>query len=129
MAKQTQTASGTADDPAEAMKLRLREDLKSALRARDALETSVLRAIIAALDNAQAVPAHDKHVRYVVHEFGDRKAEVPRLRLDVLDVQLLLETEIRSRAEAADQFEQLGRIDRARKLREETKIVARYLIG
>jgi len=119
----------TVEDAAEVAKLRLRGDLKLAMQARAKLETSLLRAIIAALDNAQAVPARDKHARYVEHEFGDPAAEVPRLRLDAQDVRTLLEQEIRSRREAADQFEQLGKTDRAAELREEANIVARYLVG
>lgn len=41
---------------ATALKQRLREDLKSAMQAKAADEMRVLRALIAALDNAEAVP-------------------------------------------------------------------------
>jgi uncharacterized protein YqeY len=128
MAKRTKIAPQPVEDVAEVIKRRLRSDLKSAMQARAKLETSVLRAIIAALDDAQAVPVSDKHVRYVVHEFGDPAAEAPRLRLSVPDVQKLLEREIKDRREAADKLEQLGKVDRATELREEASIVTRYLI-
>lgn len=125
MTKRTDTTP--EEDAAETIKVRLRGDLKSAMQARDAFETSVLRALIAALDNAQAVPAADKHARYVVHAFGDPAAEVPRLRLQMQDVQTLLEKEIAARRDAADQLERLGKIERAAELRAEATIVARYL--
>ena len=128
MAKRTKTASPTVEDAAEVIKRRLRSDLKSAMQARSKLGTSVLRAIIAALDDAQAVPAPDKHVRYAVHEFGDPATEVPRLLLSAQDVQKLLEREIQDRREAADKFEQLGKVDRATELREAASIVTRYLV-
>jgi uncharacterized protein YqeY len=129
MAEQCDTSSEPGEDAAERLKSRLRGDLKSAMMARAALETAALRAIIAALDNAQAVPAHDRHARYVVHKFGDPSAEVPRLRLGLDDVRKLLEREVRDRVEAADQFEKLGRHDRAAALRAEADIALRYLNG
>ncbi len=114
-------------DAAETAKTRLRGDLRSAMRARNAEETAVLRALIAALDNAQAAPVGDKHLRYVVHQFGDRSAEVPRLSLDEAEVRCLVEREVASRHADADQFEGLGRLERAAELRAEAAIVARYL--
>jgi uncharacterized protein YqeY len=114
------------EDAAELLKLRLRLDLKAAMQARLAPEISVLRGLIAVIDNAQAVPAQHLHVRYVEREFGDPAAEVPRLRLTAEDVQALLEREIKDRADAADQLAQLGKHDRAAELRAEAAIVARY---
>jgi uncharacterized protein YqeY len=128
MAERTSTGSDSGEDAAEVTKLRLRRDLKASMEARDGFEVSVLRALIAALDNAQAVPAQDKHTRYVVRKFGDPATEVPRQRLDAGEVQMLLEGEIKSRRDAADQLEQLGKMDRATDLRAEAAIVAQYLI-
>ena len=119
----------SAEDAAEALKLRLREDLRNAMRARAAAETAILRALIAALDNAQAVPLPPGHQRYVEHAFGDRAAEVPRLRLDAAAVRRLIEQEAKSRADAADEFDRLGRPDRAADLRAQAAIVARYVAG
>jgi len=42
--------------------------------------------------------------------------------------QKLLEREIQDRREAADKFEQLGKVDRATELREAASIVTRYLV-
>jgi uncharacterized protein YqeY len=114
-------------DAAEALKTRLRTDLESAMQARATSDVAVLRAMIAALDNAQAVPAGDRHVRHVAHAFGDPGVEVQRLSLGAGTVRALLEREAESRREAAGQFEGLGRTDKAAELRAQAMIVRRYL--
>lgn len=120
-------AAEPVEDAAEAVKARLRADLRLAMRARAVLETAVLRATIAVLDNAQAVPPPVSGGRYVQFAFGDPSAEVPRLNLSADAVRELLEQEVGSRREAADQFDQLGRTERGAALRAEADIVARYL--
>ena len=117
---------GPRPDAAEVIKARLRADLRLAMRARASLEVGVLRALIAAVDNAQAVPIGGGHQRYVVHTFGDASAEVPRLMLDVAQVERLLEGEIANRRMAAEQFDALARPERAAELRAEAAVVARY---
>jgi uncharacterized protein YqeY len=127
MTPSTGTPTATDGDAAETLKARLRADLKQAMRARASLEVGVVRALIAALDNAQAVPIGDAHQRYVVHAFGDGATEVPRLVLDAARVEGLLGDELAGRLQAADQIEGLGRAERAAELRAEAAIVARYL--
>jgi len=129
MADQDPSSSQPAPDAAATLKARLRDDLKTAMRTRNALDIAVLRVIIAALDNAQAVPLPEGRQRYVVREFGDGSAEAPRLRLAEEDVRNLLIQEVRDREDAAAQFEDLGRADRAAALRLEAAIVSRYLPG
>ncbi len=109
------------------MKVRLRTDLKSAMRTRTSLDVSVLRSLIAALDNAQAVPVGDQHARYVDYEFGDPSVEIPRLVLDAADVEAVLEREASEWSVAADRFEALGQSDKSAELRKQATIVARYL--
>ena len=129
MADQDPSSSQPAPDAAATLKARLRDALKTAMRTRNALDIAVLRVIIAALDNAQAVPLPEGRQRYVVREFGDGSAEAPRLRLAEEDVRNLLIQEVRDREDAAAQFEDLGRADRAAALRLEAAIVSRYLPG
>jgi uncharacterized protein YqeY len=116
-----------SDDPAEALKARIREDLKSAMQRRNALETGVLRGLIAALDNAQAIPVGDAHDKYEAKMFGDPGAEVPRRELSEADVRAVLEREAATRLDAAQEVEGLGQDEWAAKLREEAAIVARYV--
>jgi len=122
-----QEAPGPAvEDPAEAIKSRLRADLRSAMIAKDALRVRALRALIAAVDDAQAVPPAAGQPRYVVHAFGDRSVEVPRLRLTDDDVQRLLRHEAAARTSAAEEMERLDQNERAQELRLEAAIITRY---
>lgn len=115
------------DDAAEAMKVRLRADLKAAMGARDAARTAVLRSLIATLDNAQAVPVGQGHQRYRELAFGDRAAEVPRLSLKPGDVRALFAAEADSRKAAAAQMRDHGQEARADALAAEAEVVERYL--
>ena len=109
---------------AAALKDRLRADLKAAMRARATDEVRLLRTLIAALDNAEAVPgAQDRHAQ---RAFGDPSGEVPRLVLDDAAVGRLLASEIESRLAAADNYERHGEAEQARRLRDEAGLVDRY---
>jgi hypothetical protein len=118
--------SAGLEDAAEVMKSRLRADLRSAMLAKDPLRVRVLRALVAAIDDAQAVPPGEQHQRYVVHAFGDRSAEVPRLRLAEEDVQSLLAREAAARTSAAAEMERVAQNDRAQDLSKEAAIIASY---
>ncbi len=120
-------AMNDAPRPAAAMKARLRTDLKAAMQARRQLEIDVLRGLIAALDNAEAVPVGDAHEKYQARMFGDPGAEAPRRELSDFDVRAVLEREAATRLDAAQEVEDLGQGDWALKLREEAAIVARYV--
>jgi uncharacterized protein YqeY len=123
---QQEAPGPTVEDPAEAIKSRLRTDLRSALIAKDAPRVRAARALIAAVDDAQAVPPADGQPRYVVHAFADRSAEVPRLRLTDDDVRRVVGHEAGIRTSAATEMERLGQIERARELRLEAAIITRY---
>jgi uncharacterized protein len=109
------------------LQLRIRADLRAALRARRTNELSVLRALAAALDDAQSVPVGTLHERYTVRAFGELGVEVPRRLLTDDDVRSLLKTEIETRRDAASVYEANGRSDQAEKLSGESDIIARYL--
>jgi uncharacterized protein len=119
-------AAAPAEDAAEAIKSRLRPDLRTAMVARDALRVRVLRALIAAVDDAQAVPAGDRHARYIIHAFGDRSVEVPRLSLAEEDVRRLFAHEAATRRSAAAEMRRLAQDDRAEDLLREAAIIASY---
>jgi uncharacterized protein YqeY len=122
-------------DPAETMQRRLQGDLRAAMKARAALEVSVLRGLIAAIDNAGAVAiAPDQAARYggpgetsphVVT--GGGPAEVERRRLGAADVQALLGEELRVRQAAVQEFGRLARDVDAQRARDEAAVVKRYL--
>ena len=111
---------------AAALKDRLRTDLKAAMQARESGEIRVLRTLIAALDNAEAVPGEDK---YVPRAFGDPGAEVQRLQLDDEAIGMLLTTEVETRLAAASDYERHGEIAEAARLRDEATLIERYRGG
>jgi len=105
----------------------LRADLRLAMRGRDSSMVATLRTLLAAVENAQAVPVGALHERYVVREFGDAATEVPRRRLSCEELHALLAQEIASRRTAAEQYRQAGREEQAEALLREAETVAGYL--
>jgi uncharacterized protein YqeY len=113
-------------DASLAMKERIRTDLRSAMLAGSSLEVGVLRALLTAIDNAQAVPVGDAHVRYKAQPFGTGSAEVPRARLNEDDVRMIIENEMRVRYSAAAELERCGKSEAAFEARTEASLIARY---
>ncbi|MFS0885892.1 GatB/YqeY domain-containing protein [Aeromicrobium sp. 179-A 4D2 NHS] len=91
-----------------ALKDRLRDDLNSALKARDALRTSVIRMALAAITNAEVA---GKEARELTDE----------------DVVGVLSSEAKKRRESATAFDEGGRPELAQKERDEAAILADYL--
>jgi uncharacterized protein len=111
---------------ATALKERLRGDLKAAMQARASGEVRLLRALIAALDNAEAVPGGALVEKYVPRAFGDSSGEVARLELDAGAVTRLLAAEVEARLAAAADYERHGEVAEAARLRGEADLIARY---
>lgn len=114
-------------DAAQRLVTRLTADLTTAMRARNAAEVAVLRQLIAAVDNAQAVAVGDRHDTYVVHSFGDPAVEVPRRSLDEAALRRLIEDEIHTRRDAAATYRRLAQGAQAQALDDAIKVLARYL--
>jgi uncharacterized protein YqeY len=114
------------------MRADLRRDLSAALKSRDRAAIGALRSALAALENAEAVPADSsgstgassEHVAGTV-EHG--AAEAPRRHLTEAEVRAVVEAEVHDRRSAALEYEQLGRGDHAVRLRAEADVLARYL--
>jgi uncharacterized protein YqeY len=113
-------------DAATVLKSRIRADLTAAMKARDSAETRLLRALLAALDNAEAVSVGTAHDRYQVRMFGDASVEVPRRVLSEGDIRDLLLRETTERDAAAREFERLNQQNEAERLRYEIALIARY---
>lgn len=115
------------DDAATEMKARLRADLRTAMKARNAADAKVIRSLVAALDNAEApaLPVDQKSA--AAHPFAGRSAEVERLRLTWPHVQDIVRGELHERERAAAEFERLGKREHAATLREEAIVITRYL--
>lgn len=116
-----------AGNAADRMSDRLRADLRIAMRAREAVTVSVIRALLAAIDNAQAVPIDPTRQPAVLSKFGDEAIEVPRLALSTDDLMALLHREIAHRQTVADEIRPYGREEEADRAIAEAEIIARYL--
>lgn len=130
MAMEAAVSSGhgvrVMSDAATSLKSRIRADLTAAMKARDNEETRLLRALLAALDNAEAVSAGTAHDRYQVRMFGDSSVEVPRRVLSEGDIRDLLLRETTERDAAARELERLNQQSEADRLRNEISLIGRY---
>ena len=104
--------------PAEALRRRLADDLRAAMKARDAVAVATLRALLSAIDNAGAVTETKAHVP-VVGLSGD----VPRRELTRADLARVLAAEAAEREAAARDYEQRGLQEAAERLRAELAII------
>jgi hypothetical protein len=113
------------------MRTHLRRALVTTARATAAI--TALRSALAAIDNAESVPAEhlptsvagNEHVAGAAVGLG--AAEVERRHLTEADVRSIVEKEAADRVAAADEYERLGRLDLAENLRAEADVLHRHL--
>ena len=123
--------SGQHDDP-RALRAALRRDLVSAMKAREAQAVSALRTAIAAIDNAEAVPAAEASQPTTSTHFAGARAgvgatEAARRELSDGDIRAILGDQIASYAREADGYDAVGQADAARRLRDQARLLAAYL--
>ncbi len=112
--------------PVDAVKARIRTDIRAAMSAKHMNEARVLRTLLAALDNAESHPVAPGHTPYTEYAFGDKGVEVERKVLTAEDVERILEAEHDERVTAAGELERHGKTAEASALRAEAALVARY---
>ncbi|MBL0696170.1 hypothetical protein [Comamonas sp. JC664] len=108
-------------------KATLRAALKEAMRARNAPATTVLRELLAAIDNAEApdlsvAPGATDGV-FAGSAGGLGSGEVSRLLLSPEAVQALVQREIQERQEAVDLYVKLGKHDEASGLKAQVDVL------
>jgi uncharacterized protein len=114
----------------EPLRDRLRAALPAALKSRDRATASTLRATLAAIDNAEAVPVPAGAPRAGAIEasrVGVGAAETARRELTEADVAAIVRGEIEEHHRAAGVFEKSGRDDRAAELRAAAAMLAGFL--
>lgn len=114
------------------VRLRLRDALPEAMRARDKAAVSALRGTLAALDNAEAVPMAGTAPRAGALEaspLGAGATEVARRELSERDVLHVVRAEAEERLAAADGLTAPAHADRAARLRAEAAVLLRFLDG
>jgi uncharacterized protein YqeY len=104
---------------------RLRAALPAAMKERDLALVSALRATLAALDNAEALPA-EEHGSLALEQtpVGVGAREAARQELSGADEERLVRAEIDERRTAAQIYEQGGQPERALRLRQEVDALA-----
>lgn len=114
------------EDAAREMKERLRTDLREAMKQGNAAELKVVRALVAALDNAEAPPLRPGPAS-IEHEIAGGSTEIERLLLSRNDVRRVLLAEIEEREHAAAKLEHAGKKELAAAVRSEVLVVRRYV--
>jgi len=111
------------------LKERLRTDLLAAMRARASDHVRVVRMLLAAVDNAEAVPIASEGAATPptgTRAFGDPSGEVPRREVDAAAIEALLAAEAETRRAAAAFCDRHGQAGEAERLRKEAELVERY---
>ncbi len=126
-------APGPADD-AQALRAALRAGLVTALKARDTDAVTALRTAIAAIDNAQAVPAPapaPAPAAASAHIAGARSGagstEAARRQLGSGELRDILHGQVTEHAREADRYAVLGQAEAAERLRRQARTLASYL--
>ena len=116
-----------AHDAGHAMKTRMRSDLRIALKEGRTAEARLLRALVAALDNAEAPPLEADRETVDQRRFRQGSAEIERYRLSPAQVREVLLAEIGEREQAAAEMTRLARPKHADNLRSEALLARRYI--
>jgi uncharacterized protein YqeY len=101
------------------LRVLLRADLKEARRANDSEKVTLIRTLIGAIDNAEAV-----NVELSAPALGC--GEVLRRRLSGDEILQVVHREAAELRAAAEEYEQLGQSDEANRLRSLALVVDRY---
>jgi hypothetical protein len=104
----------------------LRRGLTAALKARDPDTVAALRVAIAAIDNAEAVPAPDSSAS-ALGLTGLGAGEASRRQLSAVEVRDILNAQVTERVAEANQYDALGQSDAAERLRRQARALAPYL--
>ncbi|MEV4345323.1 hypothetical protein AB0J83_12675 [Actinoplanes sp. NPDC049596] len=113
------------------LRQRLKEALPTAMKARDRPATAALRATLAAIDNAEAVPTGgggaQGSLAIETLPVGIGVNEVARRVLTEQDVERIVRAEAGEREQAAAEYAELGHPERAEQLRAEASVLMGHL--
>lgn len=118
--------SGTLVGMSESIVDVLRAALKDAMLERDKVAMSALRAGLAAVDNAQAVPLTDEHRAGAIEASANRPNEVERLELTEGQMRTVVQAEVAERLQAVAQVRE-SRPDHAADLEAGAELLQRLL--
>ena len=101
----------------------MKTELLQAMKAGRKADVTTLRTLIAAIDNAEAVPVDETPII----PFNGRNGDVPRLQLKPEDIKQILHREAEERRTAAAEYERLGRLDQVAMLKASIALIERYI--
>lgn len=132
MAQKPRDISGSANNTgAVAIQDVVRDELQDALiramKERDGVAVRVLRSVIAAIGNAEAVTLTPGELSGLGPAHGVGATDVPRRTLTEDEITDIIRDEVRERQIAAADYERLGHRERARALQNETVVLAELL--
>ncbi len=93
----------TTTEPQRLIRDRLKADLARALKARQTATVTTLRTLLAAIDNAEAVP-----LAAAPAPVNGRSHDVPRRELSAVDIQAILDQEAAECRSALSDYQRLG---------------------
>ena len=110
----------------------LRRDLASAMKARESPAVAALRTAIAAIDNAEAVPAPAASQATTSGHFAGARAgvgatEADRLELSDRQQRAILREQVTGYTTEADHYAALGQQAAADRLRAQARLLSEYL--
>lgn len=115
------------------MRASMRDDLKTAIKAKDRVAVTALRSALSAIENAEALPLDEtptgvsgsEHVAGA--SVGLRATEATRRELTEAELQAIVADEVRDRVTTGAEYERLGQAEAAARLRAEAAVLDRYL--
>lgn len=103
---------------------RIQQDLTAAMKARDQVTTRVLRSLLSAIGNAEAVEMGEEPKAATLDAYS---ADVARRQLTDDDVARIVVAEIAERREAIDTYLRIDRSDLAEAMEAEIEVLGRFV--
>jgi uncharacterized protein YqeY len=105
----------------------MKADLIEAMKSREQLKVATLRSVLAAIDNAEAVPVTERRT-LTVPVLGQTH-EVPRKVLSDDDIRQIMQREVDERNAASTEYTRLGQTEEAVRLQTAAALIETYLRG
>lgn len=103
----------------------MKVDLRNAMKARDTERVTTLRSVLAAIDNAEAVPV--AAAPFTVEPEAGQRTEVPRKVLTGDDIRQIIEREVAERRHASQTYAQVAQQAEAERLQRAATLLISYL--
>ena len=103
----------------------MKSDLRQAMKARHSATVATLRAVLAAIDNAEAVPMTTPTMP--VEPVLNQQHEVPRKLLSADDIRQIIQKEADERRAASLKYANLGQAGEAERLQTAATLIEAYL--